>query len=74
MDGPLLQMMLRSPEFLASVLVLLGAYTIRFLVPFCRKKIEDPPVLGKPGAVDYHAVLDEGYKKVEQPRASQTIP
>ena len=67
MDGPLVQTALRSPEFLGSVLVLLVAYTIRFFLPFHSKKIDDSPVLGKPGDVDYHAVLDEGYKKVNLP-------
>ena len=68
MDGPLLQRALRSPELLGTVLILLAVYAIRLLLPFHSKKI-DFPVLGKPGDVDYHAVLDEGYKKVELPIA-----
>lgn len=69
MDGPLLQTALRSPEFLGSVLVLLPAYTIRFFLPFQSKKIDGPTVLGKPGDMDYHAALDEGYKQVERTKA-----
>lgn len=69
MDGPLLQTVLRSPEFLGTVLVLLAAYTIRFLLSSNSKKIVESPVLGKPGDGDFHAVLEEGYKKVELPKA-----
>lgn len=69
MDGPLLQTALRSPEFLGSVLVVLAAYTIRFFLFSNSKKIFKSPVLGKPGDGDFHAVLEEGYKKVEFPKA-----
>ena len=64
MDAPLLQAALRSPELLSSILVLLAAYTIRFLLPTRTKKLDNSPVLGAPGDADFHAALDEGYNKV----------
>lgn len=60
----LLQTAVSSPEVLGSILVLLTAYAIRLFLPGRGKKVDNSPLIGKPGDTDFHAALDNGYKKV----------
>ncbi len=60
----LIERTLHSPEVLGSILLLLAAYAIRLFLPARIKKLDDSPLIGKPGDSNFKDALEEGYKKV----------
>lgn len=64
------QLLLESPEVLASLALLLTAYLIRFCFAKRRKEVDDSPMLGQPGDPDFQAALTSGYKKASQKMVS----